>query len=330
MLLLFPELVLLICFIAGAVADLPAAAVEELFQFQSPTQKVLKQTTNEKSRLIFVAGLEGTGHHAWSDMFKECINLKKCEVEYNLTQTLMHFDHVKHIVHGLFGAIDAPFNALQIHKAMEIVQALAQRPGNHVYLMGLCFVHLSAMMSYPNYNGVNKAVDHPDISILATIAEWAGLDFRVIVLQRDAEDILKSTARRGIGGREEPKILLSNAAVLLSQLLLLDRKFYHCIQYHSLGKLDPQSKHKLVNFLHPTLLGPIIDRMLAMVVYSESNRTTVRPSDRNFQGRTSSGVRSGNSNTDMNLSIEVRRVSEKYHAWQLAQRLHQIDELCQH
>ncbi len=330
MLLLCFVLVFLVYICSCALADLPVASVEELFEFQLPTQKVFKQATNGKSRLIFVAGLEGTGHHAWADMFKECINLKKCEVEYNLTQTLMHFDHVKRIVHGLFGAIDAPLNALQTHKVMGIMQALAHRPGNHVYLIGLCFVHLSAMMSYPNYNGLNKALDHPDVSILATIAEWAGLDFRVIVLQRDAADILKSTARRGIGGREEPKILLSNAAVLHSQLLLLDRKFYHCIQYRNLGRLDQQSKQELVNFLHPTLLEPIIDRMLTKVVYSESNRTSARLSDRNFQSRTSSGVRSGERVTDVNLSGEVRRVSDKYHVWQLAQRLHQIDVLCSH
>lgn len=327
MLILRPMLALLgyhVC----TLADIPTGSVEELFQFQNPTEQIVKRNTNGKSRLIFVAGLEGTGHHAWSDMFKECVTLKKCEVEYNLTQALMHFDHTKHILHGLFGAVDAPFNALQIHKVMEIMQALSQRPGDNMYLVGLTFVRLSAMMSYPNYNGLNKALDHPDISTLAMIAEWAGIDFRVIVLLREAGDILKSTARRGIGGREEPKILLSNAAALHSQMLLLDRKFYHCVQYKELGKLSQHGKEQLVDFLHPVLLGPIMDQMLSKVVYTGSNTTTTRPYDRNIVRRAVSGVRSGENVSHSGVSSEVHRVSSAYHTWQLAQRLHQIDTLC--
>lgn len=307
-------------------ADLPRGTVNEILRFQSATERIPKTMRQGRSRLVFVAGLEGTGHHAWTDMFKECINSNKCEVEANLTSTLMRFDHVKHIVHGLFGAVDSRKNADQLHKVMESMQALAARPGDHLYLIGLCFVHLSAMMSYPNYNGMNKPLDHPDISVLAAIAEWAGLDFRVIVLQRDAEEILNSTARRSIGGNEEPKVLVDNAAALYAQMQLIDRKFYHCVQYRKLGHLNQSKKDKLVDFLHPTLLTPIMDKMLTKVKYSGNKSRLTLPS---FSRQGSGGSARGSLDPQENEVSKVVELSRKYHVWQLAQRLHLIDQLCQ-
>jgi hypothetical protein len=181
------------------------------------------------------------------------------------------------------------------------------------------------MLSYPNYNGLHKALDHPDISTLAAAAEWAGLDLRVILLQRDAKDILTSTARRNIGGREEPKILLDNAAALFAQMSLIDPNFYHCINYKELGSLSPVGKDKLAQFLHPSLVPPIIDKLLAKVVY---NGPTFVHSLPHFSSR--AGVHGENAEK---LESEMRRdlaeQSGKYHEWQLAQRLHLIDQLCQ-
>ncbi len=45
-------------------------------------------------------------------------------------------------------------------------------------LPGLGFVTGSGMLSYPNYNGRQKSLDHPDIAILAALAEAVGIDLR--------------------------------------------------------------------------------------------------------------------------------------------------------
>ena len=217
-----------------------------------------KAITNSKSRLLFVAGLEGTGHHALNAMFENCLAAKHCEVHAPLTQILMQFDPTKTMVHGLFGAGDVKHNALQLQQAYDQMKTIAAYGENNLYLVGLCFVKRSAMLSYPNYNGINKALDHPDISVLAALAELAGVDFRVLVLQRDASEILASTARRGIGGLEEPKILLDNAAALHAQLQLLDHRFFQCLHYQDIGNLTATQQSELGDFLHPTLIPPIL------------------------------------------------------------------------
>jgi hypothetical protein len=139
------------------------------------------------------------------------------------------------------------------------------------YIVGLCFVHRSAMMSYPNYNGPNKALDHPDIHLLAALAELAGVDFRVIVLKRNAREVLASTARRGIGGHEEPRILATNAAVLAAQLQSLHRSFYQCVQYSELAHLDAQQQSRLASFIHADMSSDVVLKMLSKITYSNSS-----------------------------------------------------------
>ena len=68
-----------------------------------------------------------------------------------------------------------------------------------MYDIGLSFVHGSGMFSYPNFNAQNKTLNHPDIILLAMIAELSHIDLRVIILQRKALSILSSTNHRLIG-----------------------------------------------------------------------------------------------------------------------------------
>lgn len=290
---------------------------------------IAKNFGDGKSRLLFVAGLEGTGHHAWQDMFQECIDANHCEVHVNLTHSLMQFDPVKLTVHGLFGAEDTHMNAAQIDTVFHIMKSLAVGTGDRLYLVGLCFVKRSAMLSYPNYNGINKALDHPDISTLAALAELAGLDFRVLVLQRSAQEILASTRRRDIGGVDEPKVLVDNAAALYTQMKLIDRAFYHCVHYRELGKMTQNSKAKaqLMHFLHPVLMPAVMDAMLSKVQYAATNTST---STTYTPARTKKhGLKASNTvaeRTQENLQLEMR--SNVYHEWQLQQRMDLIDELC--
>jgi hypothetical protein len=201
------------------------------------------------------------------------------------------------------------------------------------YIVGLDYVHHSAMMSYPNYNGLNKALDHPDIHLLAALAELAGVDFRVIVLQRNAREVLASTARRGFGGHEEPRILATNAAVLAAQLQSLHRSFYQCAQYSELAHLDAQQQTRLASFIHADMSSDVVLKMLSKITYSNSSASV--HSTRSSSSSSSGG---GAETTALRSAAGPVPVPEqaqqgKYpigdlQVWQLQQPLQLIDAFC--
>lgn len=43
--------------------------------------------------------------------------------------------------------------------------------GPSLYVLGLGFSDGVGMLSYPNFGGPNKAVNHPDVFLLAALAE---------------------------------------------------------------------------------------------------------------------------------------------------------------
>jgi len=83
------------------------------------------------------------------------------------------------------------------------------------------------------------------VHLLARAAEAAGLDFRVLVVLRRAEELLVQTARKGYGGRREPMVLLDNASALLAQLALLDRRFFKCVELSGLHSLEAPDRADL-------------------------------------------------------------------------------------
>lgn len=154
--------------------------------------------------------------------------------------------------------------------------------------------------------------------ILALIAETVGLDFRALVLQRSAQEILASTSRRKFGGQVEAQILIDNAAVLHSQLALLGRPFYFCLHLEQLLRLKAPPlqglKGQLVDFVHPhNLRGVIIDELLGQVSYSRK-----QSSGTSFEAGNSSEI----------LSQLLRGNDEHYHIFQLNRRLDLIGSLC--
>lgn len=155
--------------------------------------------------------------------------------------------------------------------------------------------------------------------ILALIAETVGLDFRVLVLQRSAQEILASTSRRKFGGQVEAQILIDNAAVLHSQLALIGRPFYFCLHWEQLLRLKAPPlqglKGQLVDFVHPhNLRGVIIDELLGQVSYSRKQSF-----DTPFEA--------GNNSSEI-LSQLLRGNDEHYHIFQLNRRLDLISSLC--
>lgn len=363
-----------------------------------------KLSVSPRNRLLFVMGLEGSGHHAFSAMMKVCNDsnladsvwaLKQqkeqqshhhhqqqqqqhhqnednqhssdrrfCEPAVILSRLLMHFDFRSDVVKGLYGAVDTN-RTLDYIKLVEVaMKRLAEAPGENLFFLGMGFVRGSGMMSYPNYNAQHKALDHPDVFSLALMAESVGLDLRVVVLQRSGYEIISSTVKREFGnGASEGKILVDNAAAMLSQLQLLDHRFFMCIPYKQLGNLTATRAAEVAQFIHPTNLyeSGVFRSMLDMVQYSSSNsRTSVSPSvpsttinsnesnnrkvsaEETFaealtdratnnnaaDSRGGGGSISRSRSRSLLLMREVHPTSDSYHAFHLHAHIQQIQKVC--
>jgi hypothetical protein len=299
----------------------------------SSSYAATKKLSVGETRMLFVAGLEGTGHHAWNSIFKSCVRSQRCEVDTQLTGHLMSFDKPNRTMHGLFGVADGHKHSELVHTIHKHMRILAQKGGRHLYLVGLGFLKEAGMLSYPNFNGVHKSLDHPDISLLASIAEGVGLDFRVIVLQRSAKEILESTKRRSIGGQAEPSILVDNAATLFSQLSLMEKTFYRCVPFHRLANLTTNEQKDLATFIHP-MLTTLFPSMLEAVHYpgSKTNHTEHTTAVSMESNNNSSRLLGKGDAQDAVLKAKhdqhVEQQNFYYQEWQLSRRLALIDSLC--
>lgn len=270
------------------------------------------------------------------DMFSLCTASLKCKPLSSLTHLLMHFEHDSHLLRGLFGTEDMPHSfwrdvfatydyLLQLSSGIVDEEKKEEEDDEEeegvLYILGLGFTPHSGMMSYPNYNGVHKALDYPDVHVLASLCELTNIDLRVLVLQRHPASILQSTERRAIGGGIEPKVLQANTAVMYTQLRQIDPRFIYCIQFESLGSLSMHEVHRLGSFLHPILLmNDTITSMLSMVNYSKSMSSSSSSSSRSSSSRRSSVAK-----VDMTTA---NHLNKQYQAWMLLSNLHLIDELC--
>jgi hypothetical protein len=96
-------------------------------------------------------------------------------------------------------------------------------------------------MSYPNFGGWDKPLHIPDVRLLARLAEEAGLDLRIIVLMRQANELLQSTVHHRRFGPEQRQatILGLSASALAAQLWMIDPRFFVCVNSSTLVAGDP-------------------------------------------------------------------------------------------
>jgi hypothetical protein len=97
----------------------------------------------------------------------------------------------------------------------------------------------TGMLSYPNFGGPLKIFQYPDVRLLAEVAERAEVDLRIVVLHREAADLLHSTTGHRHFARygQEAIALAHSARVLAAQLRSMDREFFLCVPYSRLPKV---------------------------------------------------------------------------------------------
>lgn len=252
-----------------AQATTAAELLKNWHQFVSdPGLKRLRKTAlSSDKRLFFVAGLEGTGHHAMKAVMQPCMSGRGCHAASNLTNAFFKVDKRAQQMHGLFSANDMGKVEELLDEALQALLVLSAAPGPAVHIIGLAFTPLAGMMSYPNFDVEGKVFHHPDLLVMAMLAESVGLDLRILVLQRSAEAVLASTKRRRFGGKHEEKILVENAGSLFTELHALDPLFYRCADYEDLHLFSTAQQEHLADFIHP-MLRPLIAEMLSKVVPS--------------------------------------------------------------
>lgn len=212
---------------------------------------IAKNNFHNSLRFLFIAGLEGTGHHAFAELFTMCRTLKGslCVPNCPLSLLLSHYTTTSQS--GLFVSQDVlniASNLLQVDKLVESLQLIRH---HRLVPLGLDLCPDSGLMSYPSYDRMSKPMDHPDLPMLAMLFERHHLDLRVLLLRRSAKGILNSTLRRSFGGPLEPLVLLNNADILYSQLKSIDKKFIKCVQYEELSSMGDVKMMELFSFIHP-------------------------------------------------------------------------------
>jgi len=171
------------------------------------------------------------------------------------------------------------------------------------------------MLSYPNGPSLHKNLDRPDIFLYAALAETVNLDFRFIILLRNAHDTLHSTMDKRHFGNKQPQILISNAETMYMQMLLIDPAFYRCVNYEDL--VGPGLQETLIDFLHPAVIergSGLLDQML----------NTIKKKTANFPiNSIAHRARMPKINIHHNETL-----NRAYHALQLQTRLSLIKQLC--
>lgn len=160
---------------------------------KSPNGVIQKTVVSSQFRLIFAVGLEGTGHHYFVPALERVLRDNEDLTYINACKVLPP----NYVSDVLASSPSVYADALQeAISAMRNVAAEAeqlQAPGTFAVAQQSIFKEGCALMfSYPCDNGEDKVFQYLDVVTLAQAAEAAGVDFRVVYLQRSARGILLS------------------------------------------------------------------------------------------------------------------------------------------
>lgn len=190
--------------LTGILGGLSAAQIDVALPFNEesvdagdglPPGVVPKTVFSSKLRLIFLVGLEGTGHHyfvgALRDLFTSNADLpysnmcgvaKQLYLYNSMGQDPAHYASVKEYVDGEMGKLADSQLDMDERGSMACLQPIRTAPEYECQGVG--------MLSYPVLNGASKPIQYPDLRVIAEAAEANGIDFRVVYMKRSAANLL--------------------------------------------------------------------------------------------------------------------------------------------
>ncbi|CAN0098919.1 unnamed protein product [Ectocarpus sp. 6 AP-2014] len=250
--------------------------------FNSSPAVVHKTHVSDVFRLVFVAGLEGTGHHYWRDttrcLFEGNRHLPRRDIPRN--------DAMKYFATVTMGGEAETFTTTG-HKAKENMRKLAEwaatlsSPGSLQFL---------PIISYPANGGPLKVMQYADLRIIAEHAESEGVDLRVLYLRRSAQGmVIANTVHRKFhldlghdeGTRsvdelfvEYMRVLFTDIAVLQSFLSEVGPGFIMCHDWDRLGGKEQAST--LANFISPNdEIAGLVESSLVETARTSSSADTL-------------------------------------------------------
>lgn len=195
-------------------------------QFPSLGKLLEKKTVFDGPRFVFVAGVEGVGHHAMLELADGRFHTK--------LQSVMH----------QYMDTSTKASSTNVHKEAfhSFVSTLKHvrhsTSGPRIYFLNPDAQERN-MFSFPYgcvFRRTGRSLCNPDLSEIARICETAGVDCRFLVLERDYElTITADSIHRNQGNVfMQAKVLQSANFVLQSALDTIDERFYMAFRYETM------------------------------------------------------------------------------------------------
>eukprot|EP00040_Diaphanoeca_grandis_P043510 m.9514 g.9514 ORF g.9514 m.9514 type:complete len:464 (+) comp7785_c0_seq1:300-1691(+) len=229
----------------------------------SSKPRQLKKTVFSGPKFIWVAGLEGTGHHLMSMLWQWC---SRCSSAESFGSTpLFCTSPTKISLQSLPMAGSFDRLSQNYHTARRTIQTMLDHAFTHPESVFVLNTHCSkcckcGMQSYPNFRQGCKRWQFPDMRVMAEIFEEFGIDFRILVLDRSALNLmLANVVHRKFGSWTALSKMYSdilNNHMLDEQLERLDPMFYACMDFDGLPRIQtnldsflgfPELAHALAN-----------------------------------------------------------------------------------
>jgi len=187
---------------------------------------VPKEHFSSTTRFLFIAGLGGVGHHGWLAALKKG---EVCRSAYDAEKALKELWFGKDTLADEFAQNFKDILA----STKESIERSDQGGGVICLNVRLAGGH---MFSYPESNDPKH---HPNVYTLALLAEEVGVDLRIVVQHRHPAPQLVSLSvhRNFLPLPSQAHQMTNQAAMLNSQLSLIDPQFFVCAGFDSLGDL---------------------------------------------------------------------------------------------
>lgn len=202
-------------FILAASATLLTPLVSGMHRSANDT--IAQELHKPMGRYIFLAGLEGSGHHFFQTVFEKCIEAGSCG------------NRSREFYRWAWGASKRN-DQVAMRRVWQLEDPRPESLGfpfvprdDVVYPLNAIEV-AGQMMSYPNFLPGNN----PNMLQFAEAATYHGDSFKVVVLLRNPRDLLHSVQRRFNHTEAD---LVQSMVVMSKQLRKMPKGSYRCLRF---------------------------------------------------------------------------------------------------
>lgn len=193
---------------------------------------VEKTIYNQNFKVLFVVGIEGSGHKFWNTgVVNRCLQFENCPFikNENVSSNFM-----------CMGAsiLDDDLNLMKKYKNCRenLYKNLLHCKMMHNDGSILTMVSGENMLSFPNWDGSQKFAQFPATIDLIEICEELKIDLRILYLNRNYIDILQTVVSWNIGKTpiREVRSLEISSALIYRDLSMIDPGYFICTNYEDL------------------------------------------------------------------------------------------------